>query len=77
MNTIRLLEFRKKAKLSQRDIAERMNMSQANYWLWEKGKSYPNAKQIKQLCYILKCTPNDLFGFTGVHIITSDEVFKD
>lgn len=75
MNTIKLLEFRKKAKLSQRDVAKLMNISQPHYWSWEKGDYYPNAKQIIQLCKIFNCTPNDLFGFKGVHSVTSEEVF--
>lgn len=63
----KLKEFRKMCGFSQREIADLLEMTQANYWLWEKGKSFPNAKQIIKLCDIFKCSPNDLFGFRGVH----------
>ena len=77
MNTLRLIEYRKAFKMSQRDIAEMLNMTQANYWLWEKGKSYPNAKQIIQLCEIFNCTPNDLFGIKGVVKVTQASIRED
>ncbi len=74
MNTLRLKEYRKRLKLTQRDMAERLEMTQANYWLWETGKSFPNAKQILQLCDIFNCTPNDLFGIKGVHRVAISEL---
>jgi transcriptional regulator with XRE-family HTH domain len=62
MSELRLKEFRKKANMSQRDVASAMNITQAYYCYWEKEINYPNAKQIKQLCKIFGCTPNDLLG---------------
>jgi transcriptional regulator with XRE-family HTH domain len=62
MPELRLKELRKKANMSQRDVADAMNITQAYYWCWEKEVNYPNAKQIKQLCEIFDCTPNDLLG---------------
>lgn len=74
MNTLRLKEYRQKLNLTQRDMADRLEMTQANYWLWETGKSFPNAKQILQLCEIFECTPNDLFGFKGDYFVIMSEV---
>jgi len=74
MDNLKLKEFREANKLSQREIANKLNMTQANYWLWEKGKSFPNAKQIVELCTIFKCTPNDLFGIKGVHAVKISEL---
>lgn len=74
MDNLKLKEFREAYKFSQREIANKLNMTQANYWLWEKGKSFPNAKQIMQLCEIFKCTPNDLFGIKGVHAVKISEL---
>jgi transcriptional regulator with XRE-family HTH domain len=62
MPELRLKDFRKKANMSQRDVARAMNITQAYYCYWEKEINYPNAKQIKQLCEIFDCTPNDLLG---------------
>lgn len=74
MVALRLKEYRKKFNYTQQDIADKLSMTQANYWLWEKGKSFPNAKQIIQLCNIFKCSPNELFGFKGVHVVSAEEV---
>lgn len=63
MESFKLREYRVKANLSQRDIAEKMNISQPYYWSWEKNISLPNAQQIVDLCKILNCTPNELLGF--------------
>lgn len=71
---LRLKEIREKAKLSQRDLAQLLEIAQAHYWKWEKGKSFPNAKQIIKLCDIFKCSPNDLFGFRGVHEIVGQAI---
>lgn len=74
MDNLKLKEFREANKFSQREIANKLNMTQANYWLWEKGKSFPNAKQIMKLCDIFNCTPNDLFGIKGVHAVKISEL---
>lgn len=74
---LRLKEFRVKERMSQRELATMLEMTQANYWLWEKGKSFPNAKQIIRLCEIFKCTPNDLFGFKGVHQVVGETIREE
>lgn len=71
MSVLKLKQYRESAQMSQRDIAEVLNMTQANYWRLEKGVSIPNAKQILQLCKIFNCTPNDLFGIRGVYEIAT------
>lgn len=74
MNDLKLKYYRLKSGKSQREIAELFNLTQQAYSTWEKGVAFPNAKQIIKLCQIFKCSPNDLFGFTGVYIVTSEEV---
>lgn len=74
MNVLRLKEYREKLKFSQRDVARMMNITQAYYWYWEKGKNFPNANQIIELCRIFKCTPNDLFGIHGVFSASMSEI---
>ena len=65
MEALRLKDYRTKLNMSQREVSAALNITQAYYWKWEKGKSYPNAEQIMMLCDIFHCTPNDLFGFYG------------
>lgn len=74
MKTLKLEEFREAAKLSQREVARMLDIAHSYYWKWEKGKSFPNAKQIMKLCDIFNCTPNDLFGIKGVHAVKISEL---
>jgi transcriptional regulator with XRE-family HTH domain len=72
-----LKEFRERAKMSQRDVANALDTAQPHYCRWENGKTFPNAKQIVQLCELFKCTPNDLFGFKGVYKVLGAELDGD
>ncbi|MFA6801012.1 MAG: helix-turn-helix transcriptional regulator [Acholeplasmataceae bacterium] len=71
MDVLRLKEFRESLKMTQRDVSQAMKITQGAYWKWETGKATPNPKQILQLCELFKCSPNDLFGFKGVHTIVA------
>ncbi|MCR3906266.1 MAG: helix-turn-helix domain-containing protein [Tenericutes bacterium] len=71
---LKLRDFREKVGLNQREIAKLFNMSQTNYCNLEIGKSQANAKQIIMFCDFFKCTPNDLFGFKGVHTVVSEKL---
>ncbi|BCR36594.1 helix-turn-helix domain-containing protein [Mariniplasma anaerobium] len=77
MKALRLKEFRETKNLSQRELAQRLGITQAYYWKWEIGKSFPNAKQILKLCDTLECSPNDLFGFKGVHAVVIERLEHD
>lgn len=59
----KLLFYRKKFKLTQHQVADVMNLSQAQYQRLEKSQSVINATQIIALCELYKVTPNDLLGF--------------
>ncbi|AUD62485.1 hypothetical protein BK010_02385 [Tenericutes bacterium MO-XQ] len=59
---LKLKDFRLNLGLNQRELAEMMSISQAQYNRLEIGKSMLNAAQILQLCDIFMCTPNDLLG---------------
>lgn len=67
MNILRIKEFREALKLSQRDVAKELEITQASFWRLEKGLSIPNAKQVLILCRLFKCTPNDLYGINDLH----------
>lgn len=66
MQKLKLRDYRKNASMTQKQVAELMNVTQSAYSLWELGKRVPDANQILRLCHIFKCTPNDLFGIPGV-----------
>ncbi|MCD4826543.1 MAG: helix-turn-helix domain-containing protein [Acholeplasmataceae bacterium] len=74
MIVLKLKEYREKLKLSQRDIARLLDISQQGYWAWENGVSFPNGDRILQMCELFKCTPNDLFGIKGSYVVAMDQL---
>lgn len=77
MSVLKLKNYRLKAKMSQRDVAEALQISQPSYWAWEKGESFPSGESILKLCELFKCSPNDLFGFKGVYKIVGSKLDSD
>lgn len=59
MNNIK--EFRKKLKLSQSDIAKKMEVNQSTIANWERGFRNPNVKQAIKLAEILETTVESLY----------------
>lgn len=74
MNILKLKEYRKKAKLTQFQVSQLLNVTQSHYSRWEKGNRIPDASQILELCKIFDCTPNDLFGIRGVYEVTTKDL---
>lgn len=52
---------RKKAKLTQQELAQRMGVSQANVSQWETGAAFPTADKLPELAKVLGCTIDELF----------------
>jgi DNA-binding XRE family transcriptional regulator len=62
-----LIEYRKKAGLTQREVAEIIGVNNHNVICnWEKAVSVPNIKNLILLCETYKTTPNHLLGFNSV-----------
>ena len=55
-------EKRKEAKLTQSELAEKLNITDRAISKWENGKSMPDAGIIPELCKILNITITDLFS---------------
>ena len=53
---------RKKQKLTQEKLAEKLNITSKAVSKWETGKGLPDASIMKELCNILKITVNDLLS---------------
>lgn len=60
MNNIKSL--RVASGMSQRDLANEMNISQQAVARWERGDSMPRADQLPRLADLLNCTIDALFG---------------
>lgn len=56
-----LKQARKEMKLTQREVAERLMMTQQQYSRFENGVFELNYEQILQLCALYEITPNDIF----------------
>lgn len=55
-----LKDLRLAAKLSQADLANKLDVHQATVSLWESGKSRPARKHRRKLCRLFRCTEADL-----------------
>lgn len=66
----RLKNLRKKARLTQTDVAEKLGISQQAYASWERGVKKPTQDNLVKIAQILKVSIDYLVG-------NSDEVIKD
>ena len=60
----RIKALRLKAKLTQKQIAEKLNISQKGYSYWENGQREPNNDKIQQLSKIFNVSTDYLLGNT-------------
>ena len=56
-----LKALREKKKLSQEDLARKLQISRQSISKWEQGISYPNILYLVPLIKILDCTLEELF----------------
>ena len=69
-----LKEYRKKAKLTQSEIAKMLQISQQGYANYETDKSSPNPETLAKIAEILNCNMEDLTG-TSENIKTIPDIF--
>lgn len=62
--TIRLniIYYRKQARLSQKDLAQRVNLKESSISAWESGRSLPDIATLWELCKIFGVTLNQMYG---------------
>lgn len=58
----RLKHYRALAGLSQKEVAERIYLSQNAYSKYELGRSSPNPETLRQLAKLFGCSAADLIG---------------
>ena len=58
----RIRDGRKAAGLTQRQLADRLGVSNTSISNWEKGLSRPDADMIQKLCESLHLQPNYFYG---------------
>ena len=52
--------LRKEMKLSQEQLADKLNVSRQAVSKWESGASYPEMDKLIALCKLFKCSIDDL-----------------
>ena len=57
----RLLNLRKDKKLSQEEVADKLNVTRQTVSKWETNQSMPDFDKIVPLCELYEITPNELF----------------
>ena len=69
----RIRRFRKEAGLSQKDIADFLDVTRNTVVNWEAGRYRPDADLFPPLCDFLGITLNDLFGIRPKEMFTPHE----
>lgn len=71
-----LKNLRKMHKLSQEDLAEKLNISRQSISKWETGEAYPEMNNLLELCKIFHCKINDLVNDNLLDVDSLDEKVK-
>ena len=71
-----LRKLRKSKKLSQEDLAERMQVSRQSVSKWETSDAYPEMNNILELCKIFHCHINDLVNDSIIDLNSLDDEIK-
>lgn len=58
---MRIEEIRKGRGITQTELAQLLNVSQANISQWENGEAMPRADKLPELAKILDCSIEDLY----------------
>ena len=69
-----IADRRKKANLTQNQLAEKLNITDRAVSKWETGKALPDSSIMMQLCAILDITVNDLLSG---EVVTMDNYNKE
>ena len=60
-----LKKIRKENKITQQELAKRINTTQSNISGWESLKWEPDMEAVKDICKVLNCSSDYLLGLTN------------
>lgn len=60
VNTLNLTPIRKKADITQEQLAKKLKIDRSTVAKWETGESMPRADKLPRLAKILGCTVDEL-----------------
>ena len=58
----RIRKYREELGISQKELAERIGVSNGRVSNWEQGLNRPDADMLAKLCYALQVSPGSLLG---------------
>ena len=61
MKPIHLNAARVNARLTQKEVCERLGISQSTMVAWEKEERFPPVPQLRAMCDLYGCTMDDIF----------------
>ena len=65
----RIREYREKRGMSQKELADKIGVSNSRVSNWEQGINRPDADILADLCRVLKVSPSELLD---VHLSTDE-----
>ena len=71
MLNIRALRI--KAGISQRELADRLDLAPASVCQWESGETMPSPHRMPMIASVLGCSISDIFGEEVPHADTDGE----
>ena len=60
--SVLLIKSRRNKRLTQREVAQAVGVSQSAYNYWESGKHYPNVQKIFSLTRVLSIPIEEMIG---------------
>ena len=72
-----LKKLRRAKKISQEELAERVNVSRQSVSKWEPGDAYPEMNNILELCKIFHCHINELVNDSIIDVDSFDEDVRE
>ncbi len=54
---------RKKAGMTQMELAERLGVSKGAVAMWELNQRSPSVKMLQKICVVIGTTPDSILGF--------------
>lgn len=70
----KLKEARLNLRLTQKDLAEKINEQQANISKWENGNATPPTNQLRNLCFCLEVSIDELLDNRLIHLKKSEKL---
>lgn len=63
----RLKQLRSEKKLTQQELADRLNVNRVTYTNWENGKREPELDKVVEIATELNCTVDYLLGLSDIN----------